>query len=61
MVLSLVIIMVVMLSMSGITLAAFAWAAESKQFEDLKKSSECIFDADEPIGVATDSEISRNL
>ena len=54
MLLASVIILVVMLSMAGLTLAAFSWAAEDKQFENLKEGSQCIFDLDEPIGQPTD-------
>lgn len=59
MVIASVIILIVMLSMSGITLAAFSWAAESKQFENLNESSKCIFDTDEPVWTPADSELLR--
>ena len=39
----------------GTTLAAFYWAAKTGQFRNLEDGSKCIFDADEPVGTATDS------
>jgi cytochrome oxidase maturation protein, cbb3-type len=39
----------------GSTLAAFYWAARSGQFRKLEDGSKSIFDADEPVGTATDA------
>jgi len=39
----------------GSTLAAFYWAAKSGQFRKLEDGSKSIFDADEPVGTATDA------
>jgi hypothetical protein len=39
----------------GTTLAAFYWAAKSGQFRNLEDGSKSIFDADEPVGTATDA------
>lgn len=38
----------------GTTLAAFYWAARTGQFRNLEEGAKVIFDADEPIGTATD-------
>ena len=40
---------------SGSTLAAFYWAAKTGQFRNLEDGSKSIFDADEPVGTATDA------
>jgi cbb3-type cytochrome oxidase maturation protein len=39
----------------GSTLAAFYWAAKTGQFRNLEDGSKSIFDADEPVGTATDA------
>jgi cbb3-type cytochrome oxidase maturation protein len=41
--------------LTGSALIAFAWAAKTGQFRDLKKGATVIFDEDEPIGKPTDS------
>jgi cbb3-type cytochrome oxidase maturation protein len=40
--------------LSGSALIAFAWAASTGQFRNLKAGAEVIFDEDEPVGRATD-------
>ena len=39
----------------GTTIAAFYWAARNGQFRNLEAGALMIFDADEPVGVATDA------
>ncbi len=48
-------ILVVMGIIASSALAAFWWAARNGQFENVEKGSLTIFDADEPVGKATDS------
>lgn len=45
---------------SGSTLAAFYWAAKTGQFRNLEDGSKSIFDADEPVGTATDAFADKN-
>lgn len=49
-----------LLLFGGTTLAAFYWAARTGQFRNLEEGSKIIFDADEPIGIATDAFTDRN-
>lgn len=44
-----------LLFFGGTTLAAFYWAAKTGQFRNLEDGSKVIFDADEPVGTATDA------
>jgi len=44
----------------GSTLAAFYWAAKTGQFRNLEDGSKSIFDADEPVGTATDAFADKN-
>lgn len=39
----------------GTTLGAFYWAARTGQFRNLEDGSKSIFDAEEPVGTATDA------
>ncbi len=48
------IMLLVLLSFTASALYGFYWAAKNGQFTDLDRSSESIFDADEPVGKATD-------
>lgn len=41
-------------------LLAFWWAAKNGQFENVEEGSLSIFDADEPVGKATDSFPGHN-
>ncbi len=43
----------------GSTVAAFYWAARTGQFRNLEEGSKVIFDADEPVGTATDAFADR--
>jgi cbb3-type cytochrome oxidase maturation protein len=52
------IVLVIMLLGSVATLFAFSWAATHQQFENLEKAAESIFDADEPIGIPTDTSLT---
>lgn len=56
---SIVILLVMLLGSLG-ALFAFSWAATHQQFEDLEKAAESIFDADEPIGTPTDSNLTHD-
>lgn len=53
-----IIILIVMLLGSIGALFAFSWAATHQQFENLETAAESIFDADEPVGKATDTHIT---
>ncbi len=44
----------------GTTIAAFYWAARNGQFRNLEAGARVIFDADEPVGVATDAFTDSN-
>jgi cbb3-type cytochrome oxidase maturation protein len=50
-----IIILIVMGIGATSAIGAFFWAAKSKQFENVEEGSHVIFDADEPIGMPTDS------
>lgn len=56
-----IVLLIVMLIMSGVTLAAFSWAASDGQFEDPQRAAEVIFDEDERIGEPTDPAIPPEL
>jgi cbb3-type cytochrome oxidase maturation protein len=43
----------------GTTLAAFYWAAKTGQFRNLDAGAKSIFDAEEPVGTATDAFTDR--
>lgn len=56
---ALIVLSAMLLGAVGI-IAAFFWAANNKQFENIEDGSTVIFDADEPIGERTDRFPTKN-
>ena len=52
-----IVVLLVMLLLSVGTLTAFTWAASKGEFQETEAAARSIFDADEPIGEPTDSDL----
>ncbi len=54
------VILGVMVTLSLLTLIAFAKAASTGQFEKPEEGARIIFDADEPVGTPSDPELAKH-